>query len=75
MSTCRSCGDSIIWTVTANGSRMPVNETPDPNGRLVLDEIRTPPVAEYAKPGDPPGPRFTSHFVTCPDRATWRKRS
>lgn len=72
--TCRSCGDSVLWGVTANGKRAPFNETPDPAGKFKIDETKNPPVFEYAKPDDPPGERFTNHFGSCPDRDTWRKK-
>ncbi len=73
MSSCRSCGASVLWGVTANGKRAPFDEMPDPAGKFKIDDTKDPPVFEWAKPEDPPGERFTNHFVTCPDRAQWRK--
>lgn len=66
MATCRSCEAPIFWARTAKGKAMPVNTKPDPNGKLVVrnEECR------WAKPTDPAGLRYTSHYATCtyPDR-------
>ncbi len=48
-SECRSCGEPIIWCITASGKKMPVDEPED----------------------DAP---TTSHFATCPEADTWRKK-
>lgn len=34
--TCRSCGASIFWAVTANGKRIPLDATPSLVGNMVL---------------------------------------
>jgi hypothetical protein len=60
--------------LTANGKRAPFDESPDPKGLFKIDETKQPPVFEYARPGDPPGERFTNHFATCPDRDYHRKK-
>lgn len=36
-SACRSCGARVVWTVTENGKRMPVDEAPSADGRFVLE--------------------------------------
>jgi hypothetical protein len=46
LSRCRSCGEPIIWTITTNGKRMPVDAEPWPAARgfrideTVLDEAQ-----------------------------------
>lgn len=73
-SKCRSCGASIIWCETVNGKRMPVDEDPDPNGKIVLDETVDPPkAAAFTEAADSGADRFTSHFATCVDSKKWRK--
>jgi hypothetical protein len=54
--TCRSCGAAIIWIVTENGKRMPLDER-------VLTIITD---AGKAVKGR------QSHFSTCPQAANWR---
>lgn len=78
---CRSCGAELIWTVTANGKRMPVDIAPREDGNILLTEypdgLMT---AEYVKPTlfeewDVPAPeprRHLSHFRTCKQSKEWR---
>jgi hypothetical protein len=69
---CRSCEAPILWAETINGKRIPLDEAPVEDGRFVLDETYDPPLAEYAKGGDP-REKFTSHFATCAQADRWRK--
>lgn len=79
MSTCSSCGASIWWALSfTTGRRMPVDAEPSPDGNVLLAESKpdgTPVVRVVGKtpPGEGPdlfgavpGPRYTSHFATCP---------
>jgi len=74
---CRSCHAPIVWTVTANGKRMPVDADPLIASRgFRLDEedpAQDDIVATFtASPGV--GERlYISHFSTCPDAARHRK--
>lgn len=70
VSTCRSCGARVIWTVTENGKRMPVDEAPAQGGRFVLELDGETVVARYAAP--PNGAGYASHFSTCPNAGAWR---
>jgi hypothetical protein len=71
---CRSCEAPIIWTITATGSRMPVDAKPGPNGTIVLFErdgkVRSASIAGRGSAFE----LFTSHFATCPQATTRRKR-
>jgi hypothetical protein len=71
---CRSCGAAIIWMKTAAGKRMPIDAEPSEKGNIVLVEDKGNfeqfDLISYAKPG----PRYTSHFATCPQAAEWRKK-
>lgn len=79
---CRSCSAPIIWSVTHQGRRMPVDAEPRPDGNVTLrhqgGDGDLPPVAEY--PGKEHGMLFTedhsryvSHFVTCGQSDEWRR--
>jgi hypothetical protein len=81
---CRSCGAEVLWVLTGNGKRMPVDVQPSEKGNLF---VFTPPGihaalvaestssmsarAEYARKDD--RPRFVSHFATCPNAPQHRK--
>jgi hypothetical protein len=78
VSTCRKCPARIIWTITAaTGKRMPVDEEPVPTGDFVLEERGRDVVAHHVREKglvvNPRADRFTSHFVTCPEAAEFRK--
>lgn len=67
MATCSSCGAEILWTITANGARMPVDVKP--TGKAVV--LRTNPgdaLTPYSRVVD----AFVSHFATCPQAARHR---
>jgi hypothetical protein len=70
MTACRSCGAAIVWAVTTNNRRMPVDANPVPDGNLTLayPSPGAAPIAVHADPGalliDNP-PRYVSHFATC----------
>ncbi len=73
---CRSCGRLVIWAVTKNGKRMPVDASPTSDGTIALDE--GPDGAVKASVAGPAPellwePRYTSHFATCPEAARWRR--
>lgn len=74
---CRSCGEKIMFATTESGKIMPVNKMPDENGNLVLEGDT---VRYVGRPDEAPTlfevepVRYTSHFVSCPDRRAWRKR-
>jgi hypothetical protein len=66
---CGRCGAQIVWGVTENGKRMPVDVGTTVDGNIVYrdgkihvmtnDEIRE------LEAEDPDHPRFTPHFATC----------
>jgi hypothetical protein len=82
MSACRSCGAEVTWTVTTTGARMPVDTAPVDGGNVLLSP---PPirggapvatvVGKRVQPsifGDD-GPRYVSHFMTCPHADAHRR--
>lgn len=75
-STCRSCNAEIIWTVTRNGKRMPVDFEPTPTGDFVLDKesdgsFTSNRYSHFVH--DESRPRRKSHFETCPNAKQHRK--
>lgn len=75
---CRSCCAQVIWCVTDKGKSMPVDAEPSKGATLAV-EHRTPPrkpLARVVKPELAFGRTDlrTSHFATCPDAKSWRRK-
>lgn len=73
---CRSCKAPIMWVHhSRTGSIMPLDAEPVPDGNITLvDGLAHVHNGELFEEMMPEGPRYRSHFVTCPDAATYRKR-
>jgi hypothetical protein len=77
--TCAECLAPLVWATTERGQRMPVNANQDITGNLVLcyevDALERPASAQLvvAAPVDYRGPRWLSHFATCPKASTFRR--
>lgn len=65
---CRSCGAAVRWVLTSTGKRMPLDLDPQENGNITLDESG---MASVGKTGE--GPRYVSHFASCPQAKNWRR--
>lgn len=73
-SKCQSCGATITWAKTENGRAMPLDAAPVDNGNMqVVDGVAII-VGDLLSPGDD-GPRYVSHFATCPNSAAHRRRA
>jgi hypothetical protein len=79
VSTCRSCGAEVIWAVTRDDKRMPLDAVPVDGGNVLLNmgarPWRATVVGKDVQPsifGDD-SPRYTSHFSTCPHADSHRK--
>lgn len=80
MERCRSCGARVYWLVNVStGNAAPINVTPDPQGRILIDAstgqyeaLGGPTRAERAA-ANPTLIWYTNHFACCPDQARWRK--
>jgi len=62
--TCRSCGATIVWAITAKGRRMPLDPDPIPGGNVTLHEDG----AVTVNPATDPETEvlgYVTHFVTC----------
>ena len=70
---CRSCGEPIVWTVTKNGKKMPVDAEASSEGTFALEDDGRNVAAVFHPKGSAPD-LHESHFGTCPDRDGWRKR-
>lgn len=68
MSSCRSCGEPVIWALTQREKRMPVDVVPVVGGNIELET----PLATYVQKSDKL--RYVSHFATCVDADQHRKR-
>lgn len=74
--TCRSCGAEVLWAKTQQGRAIPLDREPVASGNVeftgVLDTVRV-----LAPDGDAVlfgGPRYVSHFATCPQADHWKTR-
>lgn len=87
MASCSSCRAEIVWAVNEkSGKREPIDAGPVSNGNIEIvasgedDEGRSHVVIRHLKGdelplfGDAP-PRYISHFATCPDAKTHRKKT
>jgi hypothetical protein len=88
---CASCKAPVIWAMTENGKRMPVDAEPVESGTILLSHRlpAQPPVAlvqraaglaklraEHERsPQEGPLRLFTSHFATCPHADQHRRRA
>lgn len=79
MAKCRSCDAEIVWAVSEAGKRMPLDAKPFPGGNVEMigaDAAGTP-VARVLSPGAPNetgADRHVSHFATCAQAGSWRRR-
>jgi len=77
--TCEACHAPIVWAVTERRQRMPVDANQDITGNLVLcfeiDQMGRPTSGQLVviAPADYVGPRWLSHFATCPKATLYRR--
>ncbi|MGH7743390.1 MAG: hypothetical protein ACREQ5_01015 [Candidatus Dormibacteria bacterium] len=73
---CSSCHARIVGCLTVNGKWMPVDAVPVEGGNLVLvDGAGALPGVRVLRKGEVvEGPRYVSHFSTCPQANIHRKR-
>lgn len=68
MPTCESCGATILWGLTKNDKRIPLDPVPVKNGNLDVQPMPENPEvvgrALYVKP-DPDVERYVTHYATC----------
>lgn len=74
---CRDCKARIIWTITANGKKLPVNAWTSSAGNVVLLDAPSAAVVHsrvLEKGEEFDGPRYLPHFATCRVRKAKAKR-
>lgn len=76
---CRSCHAAIIWVVTENGTRMPLDPEPSSDGMYVKLRVdgNGDKVVHFVKRTEMEANTkmlYTTHFVTCPDADKHRKK-
>ena len=78
---CRSCSALILWVESENRKPMPLDHDPTPTGNVTIATSRERGcLVGFVLTDDDPrrtnGSQvlYTSHFATCPDGPTWRKR-
>lgn len=66
--SCRSCGAAIVWAVTGDGKRVPLNVDAMERRLAQVDELEdgTPVVRSVRT--------WVTHFATCPHADTWRRK-
>lgn len=64
--TCRSCGAAIVWFELASGKRHPFDGEPVYVSTELDESNRLVGVVDTSV--------TSSHFATCPDAATWRRK-
>lgn len=74
---CQTCGARIVWAVTGNNKRMPIDASPREDGDLWLDMVDDRASVPVARRVDlytaADAPRYVSHFATCPDADQHRR--
>lgn len=75
LSKCRSCKQPILFALTRKGRRIPLDPDPVENGNIRLTEVegRKLPLARVVDGTENPGPRYRTHFASCPDADRFRR--
>ena len=84
VSPCSKCEAPMIWCVSTNGKKMPLDADPDEDGTFLLVEspdngdllaVFHKRALEYMSQRElEEALRYTSHFATCPDADRFRRR-
>jgi len=77
VTACRSCDAPIRWAHTEEGRRIPLDAEPVSGGSFKLHgdtAIVTKDATVSLFDQDDDGLRYRTHFATCPDADSWRRR-
>lgn len=71
-STCDRCKRTIVWCVTPEGKKIPLDPDPSPAGKVWCSIERGVVVGRVASKANPrpPGKPFVAHFITCTSKPT-----
>jgi hypothetical protein len=69
LSRCRSCGEPIVWTITTNGKRMPVDAEPvvAPRGFRIDEDVLDEAQQGFNDDDLRPGKELIARFAPVPD--------
>ena len=74
----QDCRAEIVWALTANAKRMPVDAQPSDRGNVALRDTGGPAPLAVVLGADKAFGRTdlrTSHFATCPAAPSFRRRN
>ena len=76
MSTCRKCPAQVLFVRSGKNPKqwLPLNAEPTPEGTIVIRDDGHGYVVAPMVDVDPFQLRYTSHFATCPQAATFRRK-
>jgi len=75
ISSCRSCGEPVVWAETPTGKLAPFDAVPTMRGKWGIDDrTPTPKAAKIDGEANAGAPAFASHFSTCPKAAEHRRK-
>jgi hypothetical protein len=71
VSACRGCGKPLVWGITDDGKKIPLDPSPPVYWVYTLDgadhaERILPQVMAHIAGADPEAKAMVSHFATCP---------
>jgi len=73
-----TCNAIVLWVALPSKKRMLIDATPRADGNIKLDGTEdgdgTANAFYISKAETWTGPRYVSHFATCPDRQEFRKK-
>lgn len=74
-STC-DCGAEMIWCVTENGAKIPIDVEPVPDGKLIKLRVENGDrIVHHIRKGEAVyQPRYNAHFATCPNADQHRRK-
>jgi hypothetical protein len=65
---CRQCDAEIAWAEMPSGKMNPLDPEPAANGNVIIEGNGLAHVGKMREIEAHTGPRYTSHFATCPAR-------
>lgn len=71
---CRRCGNPIWFLKTPSGATMPLDADPVEDGNVIVKDGMAVVLKQDLFSQPPEGPRYLSHFATCPAPREFRKK-